>query len=76
MSEIEKMLKVKEKSQVIGEFIEWLQENFVLAKYYKDKLYSEFISIEDLLAQYFNIDLKKVEEEKRKILEDFTSKNV
>lgn len=68
---LDKMLAIKEKSQVIGEFLEWLScQNYTLAKWNDvDKLYPVRSSIEKLLAEYFNIDLKSAEEEKRKILE-------
>lgn len=97
--ESDKMLAVKEKSQAIGEFLEWLQSGDVeqglpmrrsiflatqrlkcedhetgevlpedeweLSDVYNDPFN---YSIEQLLAQFFNIDLKKVEEEKRAML--------
>jgi hypothetical protein len=81
--ECEKMLAVKSKSQPIGEFIEWLrgERGIVLAKWcdkdedgedYLDSGYSRLvpvhIRIEDLLAEYFGIDLKRIEQEKRIML--------
>ena len=71
-SEIEKMRLIQEKSQAIGEFLEWLQGNeHVLAKWKDDdQLVPVRKSIEQLLADYFDIDLKKVEEEKQAILEE------
>ena len=63
--ELNKMKKVQKDSQLIGEFLEWLQnEHHVLLP--KNE--------EDLLAQFFEIDLKKVEKEKREILKDLRKK--
>jgi septum formation topological specificity factor MinE len=82
--ECDRMNAVKEKSQVIGEFIEWLQssqevteehESIILAHYPRSRISSDprlqrfQYTIEELLAKYFNIDLDKVEKEKRAILE-------
>jgi len=99
--ECDKMLAVKDDSQKIGEFLDWLQE-----KGYRICVWQEGITdatriasafaiasgkadphpdidgepergfvpinpdIEKLLAEYFNIDLGKVEQEKRAILEN------
>jgi hypothetical protein len=89
--ECDKMHKVHEKSQAIGEFIEWLhdEKHIVFAKYHKHTencysedgrrmacgmwegtLYPEFVLINSALAEFFGIDLNKVEEEKRQILEE------
>lgn len=93
--ELDKMQKVKDTSQSIGEFLDWLmqEKNIVLSKHHahndecKDEdgfnfcglsdgdLISIHTNIERLLAEYFEIDLKKVEEEKTKILEEVRSKN-
>lgn len=72
MSECEKISAVKEQSQICGSFLEWLQEKgVVLASYHEhdDELYPYRYSIETLLAEFFEIDLEKVEEETRAILE-------
>jgi len=73
--ECDKMIAVKSKSQPIGEFIEWLrgERGIVLAEYDEDHYDGEFlqavnIRIEDLLAEYFGIDLKRVEQERRIML--------
>ena len=70
--ELTKMLAVKDQSQIIGEFIGWLdtEKDIHLAKgYTEDNSYSPVYDIEDLLAEFFKIDLKKAEQEKQKILE-------
>jgi hypothetical protein len=65
--ELTKMLAVKEQSQVIGEFIDWLNEEKGI--YLKAKGYCPVFDFEGLLAEFFKIDLKKAEQEKQKILE-------
>jgi len=100
-NELEKLEVVRDNSQAIGEFLEWIfnTKNYHLAKYlteeeyerednvyYVDGLYEknrfkrhEFgkeelipvsIDIEKLLAEYFKINLTKVEEERREIMEN------
>lgn len=70
--ELDKMKGVKERSQSIGAFLDWLQSEreIVLAEYeYRgETLYPINLSIEKLLAEYFEIDLEKVEQERRAIL--------
>ncbi len=82
MSEIDKLLSVKDKSQTIGEFIEWLQEkgyvlSFWLERGQRPHSWSELAplrkSIEQILAEYFEIDLDKVEHERRALLEELRS---
>lgn len=72
--ELDKMLAVNDKSQVIGEFLDWLRNDrdIIFAKYHKDELYPEYSSIEKLLAEFFGIDLKKIEEERRAILKSLS----
>jgi hypothetical protein len=70
--ECEKMQKVKDRSQAIGEFLEWLQEEKALQLCEWDGLYKMMpvdIPTEKLLAEFFDIDLNKVEQEKRAILD-------
>lgn len=72
MTELEKMHAVKEKSQAIGEFLEWLisDKELVIGRWDSDgTLHPKYVSIENLLAEFFGIDLKKVEKEKRAILD-------
>jgi hypothetical protein len=66
-----KLAAISEKSQPIGEFLEWMQDNgFVVASYDDDgELHNSRISINAFLAQYFEIDLDKVEQERRALLE-------
>ena len=75
--ELDKMLEVKEKSQVIGQFLEWFQEGYVIAEYSSDgaDLLHANINTEKLLAKYFKIDLKKIEKERSAILDWMRDKN-
>lgn len=72
--ECEKLSKVSEKSQPLGEFLDWLHENnYVIAEWNKferndERLYPTQTSIERLLAEYFKIDLDKVDEERTVLL--------
>lgn len=88
--ELEKVEQIQDKSQPVGEFLEWLttERGIVLAQYHKhtekcygidefykcgfndDLLYPCRIGIEKLLAEFFHIDLDKVEMERRQLIKD------
>jgi hypothetical protein len=85
MTECEKLLNVSDKSQVIGEFLDWLKykKEIVLCKLVRSKSISMFeedshapifTPNEKLLAEYFNIDLDKVEQERRTMLKAIREK--
>jgi hypothetical protein len=78
----ERLALIKDQSQVCGEFLDWLlAKGYVLAKYHEctsdcesvcwlvNRLYPMNPSIPDLLAEFFEIDRRKLEEEKRQMLE-------
>lgn len=75
--ECDKVLSVHKKSQKIGDFLEWLQEQnlYICEKsdsnevFLDDFYYITNKKTEHLLAKYFDINLDKVEEEKKNILE-------
>lgn len=70
--ECDRMLDVHDLSQTIGAFLDWLPEVNLRVCTYDEKtgeFYPPGTSINRLLAQYFDIDLDKVEREKRAILE-------
>ena len=98
--EHEKLHTVKDKSQMVGEFLEWLRndKNIILALEHQhvdacydgideDQEYptcgltlNELISfgvprMEVLLANFFEIDLKKIEKEKDQMLKDLRAAN-
>lgn len=76
--ELDKMLAVKEKSHAIGEFLDWLDESSLVVCEYGvcdcdecgNELYPARTSTEQLLADYFGIDLNKCEQERQQILKD------
>ncbi len=77
--ELNKIKKVSEDSQKIGDFLSWLfdEKGLCLGKYPegKDRLQAVGNNIPDLLADYFKIDEKKAEEERRAILKEYSEKN-
>lgn len=71
--ECEKLAKVEEKSQAIGEFLSWLssKKEIELCKERDDGKCSLYVARFDkqaLLAEFFAIDMEKVEEERREML--------
>ena len=73
--EHEKLRAVRDTSQVIGAFIEWLEETGrTVAKwmphYGDNALQPECAKTEALLAEYFGIDLQRLEAEKRAMVEE------
>lgn len=79
--EHQKLRKVADKSQAIGEFVEWLvsEKQIFLCKEHlfedasKPVLGPVFVPIQDLLAEFFGIDQKVLEEEKRDMLDRIRS---
>ncbi len=95
---LEKMEVVHEKSQAIGEFLDWLQEtksvHLCVMHEHTDECYEEgdskrrfpicgwegytyhptYTSTENLLAEYFEIDLEVAEKEKRALLKEIWRK--
>lgn len=69
---------MSQESQKIGEFLEWLQSRgFTVCETYNDPdslRDGEYLpmrkSVTDLLALYFEIDMTKVEDERRALLEE------
>ena len=91
--EHEKLEKVKEASQTIGEFLDWLKttRGTQLSKLHKHdelcgRIYKwgegkdcglteehyqpDYTSTHNLLAEYFGIDLQKLEQEKQAMLDE------
>ena len=102
--EHEKVLKIKDQSQAIGEFLEYLNgEGRRICKWQDgitdaDRIVDAFAilqgkgdpdideqldkgwfpipePIEKILAEYFNVDLNKLEQEKRQMLEEMRKQN-
>lgn len=79
--ELDKMSAVKHDSQIIGAFLDHISHQGIhLAKYQEgetkyddEQLMPITQSIEQVLADYFDIDLNKVEKERRAILDHLQS---
>lgn len=71
--EHDKMAKIADKSQKIGEFLDWLnsEKDIELKRWSEehDEYVSVFTSTTVLLAEFFDIDLTKIEAEKRAMLD-------
>lgn len=69
----EKLAKVSKESQAVGSFLEWLRDDqgIALCKFdeEREEYYNTHINIQDLLAKYYGINLGKLEEEKRHMLQ-------
>ncbi len=68
-----RMKEVSEQSQAIGEFIDWMNRNAMqVCEWVENKHRKEYLpvamSIEEMLAKYYQINLKRVEEEKQQML--------
>lgn len=78
--ECEKMTAIKDKSQVIGEFIEWLTHErsisieLCVRNDNSDGLMPCHTNVEQLLAEFFGINLEKFEKEQRQILDEIRRK--
>lgn len=78
-----KLAEVSDKSQAIGAFIDWLQEEqgFSFGKYGMgededmDTLTPTYLNIQDELAAFFGIDQKVIEQEKRAMLDSIRAAN-
>lgn len=73
--EHEKMKAVKAESQAIGEFLEWLRSrNVILCEYVEGRNFPQHHELENkseekIIAEYFGIDLKKIDAEKQAMLD-------
>jgi hypothetical protein len=70
--EHEKLKAVKDRSQAIGEFIEWLEESKRMCICYREEggYWPTGTPINKLLAEHFEIDLDRLEDEKRQMLRE------
>lgn len=73
---LDKMLSVKELSETCGEFLEWLMHRYDIfdPKVPKETFgyigHGDYINKEQVLADFFGIDLLEVEKEKKMILKN------
>lgn len=73
--EHERLSQIKDKSQVIGEFMEWLQGKGITPQKCGRGNRSYRFYVQKELAEFFKIDLEKLEKEKRVILEHLRKTN-
>lgn len=74
--EHEKMKAVKERSQIVGEFLEWLESQSMEVCHRHTYEYEPTDkSREGLLAEYFEIDLKKISAEKDAMCAELVANN-
>ena len=76
--EHDKLSAVCNESRAIGLFIEWLYEQGKCIEMFSedaDILVRDHTDIQKLLADFYKIDLNKLELEKRAMLEEIRSKN-
>ena len=77
--ECEKIAAVQEKSRELTNFVDWLREHgYSICEEVTYGDQEEWVTtrrpFEQLFADYFGIDLKKVEEERRALLEEIRRK--
>lgn len=70
--EHERLAEVADKSHIIGEFLQWLDTTI-----WADtaNVYDLNDRVQEVLAEYFNIDLAKIDKEKDQMLEEFREQN-
>jgi hypothetical protein len=74
--ECEKLAEASKKSSALQDFIEWLEhEKGVKLFRYQGNRKTHFSLNEEIFADYFKIDLDKVENERRAILDTLRSAN-
>lgn len=76
--EHDKLQAISDKSQTIGEFLDWVrfEKDFILADRSvedDDMLWPASYNITELLAEFFDINLDKIEAEKRAMLDHIRS---
>jgi hypothetical protein len=77
--ECEKMAAIADKSQIINDFIEWFmnKKDIFVCKFDEGSngYYVWGYSMEKILAEFFDIDLYKIEKERRQMLDEIRGKN-
>lgn len=72
--ELDKILEIREQSQICGEFLEFLQKNYAMFDLKvprKEPFYQgagDYINTEKVLAEFFGIDLDIAEKERKMLL--------
>lgn len=73
-----KLKQVHEETQWLGEFLDWLGRQGIILAVYTDRDYlvpapARNNGIQSILAEYKNIDLRKIDSEKKTMLEQMKS---
>lgn len=70
--ELDKQVRLHDKTQLIGEFLEWLMSNYTVCSLVdgltEDRYAPTGKNIDKIIAEFFNIDLVKCEKERRNYL--------
>lgn len=71
--ELEKQRKVTDKSQAIGEFLDWAETEKGYSLSSRASAHGIINdSVEELLAEFFEIDLKVIEQERRALIAEIS----
>ena len=76
--EHDKLTLCKDQSQIIGEFLDWLtyEKSIHLAKWNRyNEMVPDHTNTQELLAEFFEIDLNVLEQEKRTMLDELRKAN-
>lgn len=65
---LDKMVEIQEKSQICGEFLEWIMGKYEIAAWHGERLHPTHVRIEPLLAEFFDIDYEAMEKERDAVL--------
>ena len=72
--ESEKLAAITPQSRIIREFLEWLSKTKGLTLWGDAEMSRRVYTIESLLSEFFDIDMKKVEVERRQMIADMRNK--
>lgn len=77
--EHEKLIAIQDQSEICSEFLDFLQSEYNMINKrerfehsYIPFNYSSYVDKDKLLAQFFNIDMQKIEKEKRQMIDEIS----
>ena len=73
--EHDKMMVVKDQSEIIGEFLDWATEKMIFLTRGENDGSTWVVNTDDLLAEFFEVDLKKIADEKEAMLDKMRELN-
>ena len=79
---LDRMVEIQEQSNLCGEFLDWFLRKYTVfdKKQKRESPFAnvmgncDYINKEKLLAEFFDIDLKEAEKERRAIIERYNNK--